>query len=83
MATTSKLGRTPPTVIEVMSVLAAVLEAPQNRFGKLEFYTEAASQAREDLRQLALHFDVAKAESVPQQAAQVARAWIAFVRGDA
>lgn len=58
----------------VLEVVAAVLKAPQNRYGKLEFYTEEARAAREELRLLAVEYNVGRADTVIEQAAKVVRA---------
>ena len=59
----------------LIGVLAALLEAPQNRFGKLDFYNdEETRKARMELLILAEHYDVDTSATVVEQAAKVARA---------
>jgi hypothetical protein len=65
-----------PDPLTVLTVIAAVLSAPTNRFGKPEYYTEDARQARDELRLLAQQLGVTRSETVLHQAAQVARAVI-------
>lgn len=63
-----------PEMLAVLNVLAAVLSAPTNRFGKPEYYTDEARKAREELRLLAQSLGVERSDTVLHQAAQVARA---------
>lgn len=63
-------------LLEVLSVIAALLEAPANRFGKLEFYTEEASAARRKLLELAQAYEITPSHTILEQAAKVARAAI-------
>lgn len=66
-------------LITVLKVLAAILEAPQNRFGKLEFYTEEARAARNALLDLAREYKITPSHTIVEQAAKVARAALAKV----
>lgn len=61
---------------KVLSLIATMLESPANRFGKLEFYSEEAQAAREQIRLLAVEHGI-QANSVLEQAAKVARAVLA------
>lgn len=60
----------------VLSTIATVLEAPRDRFGRLEFYqaTPEQIQARETIRLFAIKHKVGGAKDVLEQCALVARA---------
>lgn len=62
---------------EALTVIAALLESPRDRLGRLEYLTEDAARNRENLRLLALEYGVAPARDVLAQAANVARAALA------
>jgi len=62
---------------KVLSLIATLLEQPANRFGKIEFYSEEAMKAREQIRLLAVEKGVAPSNSVLEQAAKVARSVLA------
>lgn len=83
----STVGRRKPKppveLIGVLSTIAAVLEAPRDRLGRLDIcYGTPAGDAREVLRSMALTFDANKfvpggGGDVIEMCAQVARAAIA------
>lgn len=75
----STVGRRAPKkpveLVGVLSTIAAVLEAPRDRLGRLDVtYGSAAGDAREVLRNLALAFDVGGCADTLDQCAKVARA---------
>lgn len=59
---------------EVLTAIATLLESKPNRFGKLEFYSEEARVARNQIQAWACEYKVGPSETVLQQAAKVARA---------
>jgi hypothetical protein len=59
---------------EALEVAASIFEAPANRFGKLEFYEDAARAARERLLAMAQHYHVSASSTIPEQAGKVMRA---------
>ena len=62
---------------DILNVLAVLLESPQNRFGKLEFYSEEARAARIRIQEMAVAYGVAPSNTICEQAAKVARAVLA------
>jgi hypothetical protein len=62
---------------KVLTLIATLLEQPANRFGKIEFYSEEAIAAREQIRLLSVQKNLPPARSVLEQAAKVARAVLA------
>ena len=64
-------------LIETLRTLAGILSAPTNKFGKPEFYTEEAHQARETLRLMAVKLGIDGSKTVLEQASKVAKAVIA------
>lgn len=62
---------------KVLSLIATLLEQPANRFGKIEFYSEEAMSAREQIRLLSVQKNLPPSGSVLEQAAKVARAVLA------
>ncbi len=66
-------------IASLLETIAALLEAPTNRFGKPEFYSAEAIAAREEIRLLAVQFNVTDADTVLHQAARVARAALARI----
>jgi len=67
-------------LLQVLAVLADLLDAPANRFGKLEFYSEPARTARESLRLLSVAYNVSPSHTILEQAAKVARAALKAVQ---
>jgi hypothetical protein len=75
------LDESPATrVTQVLALIAELLEAPANRFGKLEFYSQPAMTARESIRLLACAYNVGPSDTVLEQAAKVARAALKAVQ---
>lgn len=66
-----------PEMAELLSIVRVLVSAPTNRFGKPEFYSAEEVAAREQLRLLAVKYDVAAAETVLHQAGQVIGAALA------
>lgn len=60
----------------VLSTIATVLEAPRDRFGRLDFYKASGEQqqARETIRAFAIKHKVGGAKDVLEQCSLVARA---------
>lgn len=71
-----RAGARSTQLLEVLGVIASLLEAPANRFGKLEFYTEEASTARRRLLEMAQAYEITPSHTILEQAAKVARAAI-------
>lgn len=70
-------SRKPVELIGVLSTIATVLEAPRDRFGRLDIaYQTPAGEAREVLRTLAIAFDVGGSADTLEMCAKVARAAI-------
>lgn len=69
----SKIAR----LTEALTVIATLLESPPAQARGLEYYSEEAGKARENLRLLAIAYDVAPARDILAQAANVARAAVA------
>ncbi len=62
-------------LLDVVHVVAAVLEMPRDRLGRLEATDEPARAAREKLSVLALHYDIANGgRDYMDQCAKVLRA---------
>jgi hypothetical protein len=60
-----------PTNASLLKIVAILMAAPTNRFGKPEFYSAEEMAAREKIRELAVHFGVTDADTVLHQAARV------------
>jgi hypothetical protein len=82
----STVGRRKPKrpveALGVLSTIAAILEAPRDRLGRLDItHGSPAGQAREVLRNLALAFGVTGSVDTMEQCAKVARAAISRAEG--
>ena len=64
----------------VAQAVAMILEAPRDRLGRLEFFTDEARASREALRFHAVQYGVESGMDVLQQAGNVLRAALAEVR---
>ena len=64
------------TTEQVLAIIAAVLSAPRGRGGKLEFYTDEARAAREELRLLAVELNIGGAADMIDQCAKVAHKFL-------
>jgi hypothetical protein len=62
------------TVPHVLRLVTALLEAPPNRFGKLEFITPESRDAVHEIQQLAVDLRLPPSRTVLEQAGKVARA---------
>jgi hypothetical protein len=72
----AEVNWTEPDALDLLSVIAALLESKPNRFGKLEFYSDEARAARQQIQEMAVALQVGPSETVLQQAAKVAREFI-------
>lgn len=77
--TSAPFDRPQDHALQVLAVLADLLAAPVNRFGKPEFYNEPERTARMLILLLAVAFDVGPSDTVLHQAAKVASAALAKV----
>lgn len=66
-----------PSHASLLRIVAILMAAPTNRFGKPEFYSEEEMAAREKIRELAVHFRVGACDTVLHQAARVLQAALA------
>lgn len=70
------------TLTQAVRVVAAVLEMPRDRLGRLDYAaTDEARAARERLRELAIHYAVPGSTDTMHQCAQVLRAAVAKAGG--
>ena len=71
-------SKQPVELVGVLSTIAAVLEAPRDRFGRLDIvHGTPAGAAREVLRNMAIAFEVTGSADTLEQCAKVARAAVA------
>lgn len=68
------LPREEPSLREVMRVIADFLGSPKDRFGRVDLSNDQAREARERIRQLALHYKLGGSETYLDQCAAVLRA---------
>jgi hypothetical protein len=61
-------------LVRVTQLVAVLLAAPTTRFGKPEFHSGPQSEAREEIRRLAVVYNVQKADSVLYQTSRVVQA---------
>jgi hypothetical protein len=73
--------RQPDECRRVLAMVAVLLDAPTNRMGKPEYYQADTVQAREEVRLLAVKYNVGPSDTVAHQAAKVVRAALAKVEG--
>ena len=71
--------RQPDECRRVLALVAVLLDAPTNRMGKPEYYQADTARAREEIRLLAVKYNVGPSDTVAHQAAKVARAALAKV----
>ncbi len=65
-------------MMEVLQIAAVLLQAPQNRFGRPDFCaSDELRTARESLRELALRYETAAADTVLHQCGKVCEAVLA------
>lgn len=76
-ASKAPFDRPQDSPLQVLAILADLLAAPANRFGKLEFYSEPARTARNSIQLLAVAFNVGPSATVLEQASKVARSALA------
>lgn len=62
------------SLVYILRVISRVLSAPRDRLGRLEFVTDEARKAREDLRLAAVFYRVPGCTDVLDQCAKVAAA---------
>lgn len=68
-------AKQPIELIGVLSTIAAILEAPRDRLGRLDItYGTPAGEAREVLRSMAIAFEMSGSSDTMEQCAKVARA---------
>lgn len=71
-----------PPLAQAMRVVAAALEMPRDRLGRLDYAaTDEARAARERLRELAIHYAIPGSTDTMHQCAQVLRAAVAKAGG--
>jgi hypothetical protein len=63
-----------PSNASLLRIVAILMAAPVNRFGKPEFSSAEEMAAREKIRELAVRFKVPPCDTVLHQAARVVRA---------
>lgn len=70
----SKVKVRVPGPASLLKIVAVLLAAPVNKYGKPEFFSVEEVAAREKIRELAVHFDTAPSDTVLHQAAKVIEA---------
>ena len=66
-----------PTCTQLLRCIAAILEAPRDRYGRLEVHAmESSRNAREEMREYAVALKIGGCSDLLEQCAKVARAVI-------